>query len=119
MKYIALSALFSLTSAVELKNTLTNQEKLYKILEKDQGWGGWGPNMHEFPGTVNDFGNWVDPYERVLPLRFQGDAADDDGTPPVDKFTQKLIENYAFEKATGPAKDGKTAWDAHHPLPSG
>jgi hypothetical protein len=30
-----------------------------------------------------------------------------------------LIDNYAFEAATGPADGGKVAYDAHHPLPSG
>ena len=57
-----------------------------KILEKAQGWGGWGPHMHEFPGTVNEYGNWVDPYERKAPERFTGDAADD-GYYPTDRFT--------------------------------
>ena len=89
-----------------------------KILEKAQGWGGWAPGMNKFPGTQNDFGNWVDPYERSAPVIFSGDAADE-GYYPTDRFTQNLIDNYAFEAATGPDKDGKTAWDAHHPLPSG
>ena len=146
-QYLAIAALLGLVDATTQFGIIerkTNQEKLYiqmknqeeeddesdddeynnhlvqtdKILEKVQGWGGWGPHMHEFPGNNNEFGNWVDAYERVAPERFQGDAADD-GIPPVDKFTQNLIENYAFEAATGPDKDGKTAWDAHHPLPSG
>ena len=139
MKYsqcLAIGALLGAVQGFELVER-TNQEKLFiqmklqddaiedsnllqtdKILEKAQGWGGWGPHMHEFPGTVNEFGNWVDAYDRKVPDRFVGDAAED-GVPPVDKFTQNLIENYAFEASTGPAKDGKTAWDAHHPLPSG
>jgi len=74
--------------------------------------------MEKFPGNQNDFGNWVDPYERVIPETFVGDSADA-GVPPVDKFTQNLLANYAFEASTGPSADGKTAYDAHHPLPSG
>jgi len=89
-----------------------------KILEKAQGWGGWAPNMVDFPGNQNEFGNWVDPYERVKPEIFVGDSADSE-TPPVDKFTQNLIDNYAFEASTGPAEGGAVAAGAHHPLPSG
>ena len=42
--------------------------------------------MHEFPGTVNEHGNFMDPYNRVIPTRFVGDAADENAYP-VDKFT--------------------------------
>lgn len=55
--------------------------------------------MHKFPGTVNEFGNFVDPYERTLPERFEGDSALD--SYPVDKFTQNMIENYAIEGISG------------------
>ena len=61
-----------------------------KILEKANGWGGWGPHMNEFPGNVNEFGNWVDAYDRKVPEVFTGDSAEA-GVPPVDKFTQNLI----------------------------
>lgn len=147
MKYsqlIATAALLGLVEVTEgfsLIERKSNQEKLYmqinneeesasdddfdhklvqtdKILEKAQGWGGWAPNMNEFPGNQNEYGNWVDSYERVAPARFSGDAADV-GYYPTDKFTQNLIENYAFEVATGPDVKGKTAADAHHPMPSG
>ena len=70
-----------------------------KILETAKAWTGVEPKMHEFPGTVNDMGNWVDPYERNLPERFTGDEAL--GTYPVDKFTQNMIENYAVEGIDG------------------
>merc|ERR1711935_15615 len=105
MKYIALSALGLITinkevagyNLVERKN---NQDKLYlqmaeeddqsesdeeldsnlvqtgKILEKAQNWGGWSPKMDEFPGTQDEYGNWVDPYKREAPAIFTGDAAD-------------------------------------------
>ena len=119
MKYIAIAALFGSSEAYSL-----NQQKLFaqvralddsdyvqlgesKILE--QGWDGIAADMHEFPGTVNEHGNFVDPYERVLPERFQGDAAENG--PPVDKFTQNIIENFAIE-----GLDGKKEKD---PKPTG
>lgn len=52
--------------------------------------------MHEFPGTVNEYGNWVDPYERVGPVIFTGDAADE-GYVPLDRFTTNIIQNIADE----------------------
>ena len=42
----------------------------------------------------------MQPYERVLPERFVGDAAQED-VVPVDKFTQNLISTYAKEGTTG------------------
>jgi hypothetical protein len=105
---------------------LNNQENLYratrsleesslvqleesKILETSlPNWNGWHPHMDEFPGTVNEFGNYMDPYTRVVPNRFVGDAAME-GVPPVDKFTQNLITNYATEGFE----------DKKHPKPSG
>ena len=56
--------------------------------------------MHEFPGTVNEHGNFMDPYNRVLPTRFVGDAADENAYP-VDKFTQNILNKYAVEGVTG------------------
>ena len=106
---------------------LSNQERLYqasrdleesslvqleesKILETTMsGWNGWHPHYDGFPGTVNEFGNFMDPYTRVAPERFVGDAAQE-GVPPVDKFTQNLITNYATEGHDG---------DKKHPKPSG
>jgi len=70
-----------------------------KILETVQGWSGVEPKMHKFPGTQNEMGNWVDPYMRNLPERFDGDEALD--AYPVDKFTQNMIENYAVEGVDG------------------
>ena len=40
--------------------------------------------MHGFPGTVNEYGNWMDPYSRKTPDVFVGDSADGQST---DKFT--------------------------------
>jgi hypothetical protein len=111
MKTIAALALVGAISSYDLNRL--NQHKLYaemalqddtliqteKILENTAGsnvHGGWESNMHEFPGTQNEYGDYIQPYERTLPERFQGDAAEE-GVVPVDKFTQNLIENYALE----------------------
>jgi hypothetical protein len=108
MKYIAIVALLGSAEAIKLE---TNQDKLYdymnlqtdKVIESLPNWDGWHPHMHEFPGTVNEFGNYMDPYNRVLPLGqvFVGDAADE-GYYPVDKFTQNMLKNYAVEGVTDP-----------------
>ena len=122
---LAVAAILGLTSAIELQS---NQDKLYahmnedvsllqtdKILEKAQGWSGWAAKMDGFPGTQNEFGNWVEPYDRETntPVIYKGVEY------PVDAFTRNLIENYAEEVATAPAEKGKVAAKAHHPLPSG
>ena len=57
-----------------------------RILEGRPNWEGWHPYMHGFPGTVNEFGNWMDPYSRKTPTVFVGDSAEE-GIPQVDKFT--------------------------------
>jgi len=38
-----------------------------KVLEKKDGFDGWNATMHEFPGTVNEYGNFKDAYERQVP----------------------------------------------------
>ena len=116
---------FALLASAQAYN-LNNQEILYqatrtleesslvqleesKILETTlPNWNGWHPHMDGFPGTVNEFGNYMDPYARTLPERFVGDAAQED-VPPVDKFTQNLISKYAIEGHD----------DAKHPKPTG
>ena len=122
MKTIAALALVGAVSSYDLQR-MNNQNKLYaemalqddtflqteKVLETTAGsnvHGGWEADMHEFPGTQNDYGDYIQPYERVLPERFVGDAAQED-VVPVDKFTQNLIENYALEGTTGGTKEGK------------
>ena len=129
MKTIAALALVGAVSSYDLQR-LDNQNKLYanmalfdetllqtsKILETTPGsstHGGWEAKMHEFPGTQNDYGDYMQPYERVLPERFVGDAAQED-VVPVDKFTQNLIVNYATEGTTRVTKEGKG-----DPKPSG
>jgi hypothetical protein len=78
------------------------------------GWAGWEPKMDEFPGTVNEHGNFMDAYTRVIPDRFVGDAAMEE-VPPVDKFTQNLITNYATEGFD----DGSKVVSEKHPKPTG
>ena len=103
MKPIAYLALLGFTAAINITPRLTNQEKLYissalhedaliqleegKIIEEKKGFGGWPASMEEFPGTVNEYGDWYNAYERQIPERFQGDSADENYYP-VDKFTQ-------------------------------
>ena len=100
MKTFALAALLGAASAVQL----SNQEKLYsemnKIVETVQDWEGYHAHMHEFPGTVNEYGNFMDAYTRTPPVRFQGDSADT-GYYPVDTFTQNMIKKYAIEGIDG------------------
>ena len=102
------------TQAFVLSEKLGNQEKLYinlameepesdedmmvqtdKVIESLPSFNGWGPEMEDLPGTVNEHGSWIEPYKREVPERFQGDAADEGY--PVDKFTQNIIKNYAVE----------------------
>ena len=126
MKSFATLALIGAVSSYDLSR-LNNQDKLYaemslqddtvvqteKVLEKTEGsntFDGWLPHMNGFPGTVNDYGNYMDAYERQMPERFVGDAAQED-VVPVDKFTQNLIANYAQEGTTGDKDD--------HPKPTG
>lgn len=73
--------------------------------------------MNEFPGTVTEFGNFKDSYDRQVPDVFSGDAADT-GYYPLDNFTKNLIENYAIE-GKSPVDEGKVAYDKYHPQPSG
>jgi hypothetical protein len=95
-QFVAISALLGLVDVAEGFSIMerTNQDKLFvqmkfleesdsedeekeenfvqtnKILEKAQSWGGWAPHMDKLPGTQNEFGNWVDPYERAIPETF-------------------------------------------------
>ena len=108
MKTIALLALVGSTSAIELSQQKSNQEKLFevmnlqtdRVLENKGNWDGWHPYMHDFPGTVNQHGNWMDSYSRDVPHPFVGDAADTNYYP-VDTFTQNMITNYAVEGVDG------------------
>ena len=72
MKYIALLALLQGTEGINLhhKIELSNQQKLYKILENKDGFSGWHAGLSGFPGTVNENGNYMQPYDRELPTVF-------------------------------------------------
>ena len=84
-------------AAEPFESTLVQTDK---ILEVANDWVGYHPTLHEFPGTVTEYGNFVDPYNRVLPVRFQGDFADT-GYYPVDTFTQNILNKYAIEGIEG------------------
>ena len=61
-----------------------------KIEEKD-GKVVYHPSYDGFDGNKGAFGEWREPYERVVPERFEGDTA--------DTFTGKIIKEYAIEAA--------------------
>merc|ERR1712167_128945 len=61
-----------------------------KIEEKD-GKVVYHPSYHEFPGNEGTWGDWREPYERVVPEVFEGDTG--------DTFTKKMIKEYAIETA--------------------
>ena len=78
-----------------------------KILEDKDSFKGWLPHMEEFPGTVNQNGNFIEGYERQVPEVFSADSADD-GYYSTDKFTQNMIKNHAIEGVDkGPHKEPK------------
>ena len=64
-------------------------------MESKAKFKGYPASHEEFPGTINDFGNWMDPYERQVPEHFTGDSADANFI--VDKFTQNVIKDHAIE----------------------
>lgn len=72
------------------------------ILEGQDGWE-YKPSHNGFPGTLNANGNYMDAYSRKIPETFVGEHAHE-GVPPVDKFTQNMLNNYAIE---GKDKDAK------------
>ena len=77
MKYIALVALLHGAEGLILNSKLSNQQKLYKILENKDDFSGWHAGLSGFPGTVNENGNYMQPYSREIPEVFAGDAAND------------------------------------------
>ena len=115
MKLASMAAILGSASAVTLRS---NQEKLYdemnvmtgKVIENMDNWDGWHAHMHEFPGTINEHGEWVNKYDRELPERFVGNAADS-SYYPVDTFTQNMLNKYAIEGVSG-KKEGS-------PVPTG
>ena len=126
MKYLAFAAL---TGAVRIEST--NQEKLFArmkfvdeadamlkensnvqldyVIEKADNWDGWGAHMHEFPGTVNEHGDFMSPYTRAIPERFQGNEAIS-GVGSTDLFTQNILKNYAIESKDDNHKPDGNFW---------
>ena len=113
---IVIAALIGSSMAVKLDDQ-TNQDKLYEfiqtgdILEHRDYFNGWVASMEEFPGTVNQNGNFKQPYVRQIPPVFDGDSAAGDVN---DKYTQNLIINHAIEGVDKGKKGkiNKTAGDA-------
>merc|ERR1719265_444982 len=113
-----------LASAVRLEEETSNQEKLFvqmqfidedarmipddanvqlssgKVIEQGGDWDEWGAHMHEFPGTVNDLGDFMSPYHRSLPAYYEnadGTSANEAiaGVGSIDLFTANVLRNYA------------------------
>merc|ERR1712167_212691 len=61
-----------------------------KIEEKD-GKVVYHPGYDKFDGNKGTFGDWREPYERVVPEVYEGDTG--------DTFTKKMIKEYAIETA--------------------
>ena len=40
------------------------------MIEKSDDFNGWGANMEDFPGTMNEQGEWFHPYKREIPETF-------------------------------------------------
>ena len=72
MKYLALVALLQGTEAVKLdhQSSLTNQEKLFRVLENGDGFQGWHAGLSGFPGTENENNSYMGAYNRALPAVF-------------------------------------------------
>ena len=64
-----------------MHEAVSNQQKLYKIIEDKDDFAGWHHGLDGFPGTVNENGNYMQPYARELPEVFQGDSANDNQVP--------------------------------------
>lgn len=106
MKYLALLALLQGAEAINLDHraALSNQQKLYKVLENADTFSGYPASLSGHPGTENENNSYLQPYTRELPTVFQGDAANE-GQVPLDQFTRNLIENYAVEGIDKDAED--------------
>ena len=65
--------------------------------------------MHEFPGTVNEHGDFMSPYNRVIPERFQDNSAIA-GVGSIDLFTENILKNYAIESKDDDHKPTGQFW---------
>ena len=77
-------------SITDLPENLFLQVEESKIEEKDQKVV-YHPGYDGFEGNKGTFGDWREPYERVVPERYEGDTG--------DTFTKKMIKDYAIETA--------------------
>lgn len=77
-------------SITDLPETLYLQVEESKIEEKD-GKIVYHPGYDGFEGNKGPNGDWREPYDRVVPARFEGDTG--------DTFTKKMIKEYAIETA--------------------
>merc|ERR1712227_953000 len=80
-------------SITDLPDLTFIQTEESKIEEKD-GKVTYTPSYHEFPGNKGTFGDWREPYERVVPERFDSKVDD-----TADTFTGKMIREFALETA--------------------
>merc|ERR1711934_987589 len=78
----------SITDLPDLSYVQTEESK---IQEKDKVVT-YTPSYDGYEGNKGTFGDWREPYERVLPERF--DTKVDD---TADTFTGKMIREYAVE----------------------
>ena len=79
----------SITNIPDISYVQTEEAK---IEEKDKKVT-YTPSYDGFDGNKGTFGDWREPYERVIPTRF------DEGGDQVDTFTRKMIKEYATEGA--------------------
>ena len=73
-----------------------------RVYETSPDFKGWPVSMHGFVGNNHNNGQWMDAYERRLPLHLD----DADLSVPVDTFQRNLIKNYAREGVTAGKPNG-------------
>ena len=77
---------FEIEADQELDETNYLQINTDRIVETKKTFKGWDPKWNGFPGTINEHGEYIEPYNRKVPEVFIGDAADEKFNF-VDKFT--------------------------------
>lgn len=92
-----LYAILGTASAIRVQNSREYvQLDSSRVIEQGDDFNGWGANMHNFTGTVNEHGNYMDAYERVIPDYLVGNEAIA-GVGSTDLFTQNVLTNFAVE----------------------
>merc|ERR1719230_732712 len=97
--YLQMHADFIDDADVLIRDNANVQLDAQRVIESGDDWDGWGAHMDEFPGTVNDLGNFMDPYTRVVPEHLTGNTAIS-GVGSIDLFTENVLKNYAVEDKT-------------------